>query len=148
MSQTTFPTEEPAAPAAWMLTGFQVNLYAEDVKAAIAFYTALGFEKSYRYPAAGTPQHVEVRRGGLTIGVSSIDAARAEHGFEASQDGASVEIVLWCSDTDAAYAQAIAAGATVLREPRDFQTGRLTVARVFDPLGNPLVLVQKRDASS
>jgi hypothetical protein len=60
MSQTTFPTEQPAAPAAWMLTGSQVNLYAEDVKTAIAFYTALGFEKSYRYPAAGTPQH---RRG-------------------------------------------------------------------------------------
>jgi lactoylglutathione lyase len=148
MRQTTVPTEEPVPPSAWRLTGFQVNLYAEDIKPAIAFYTALGFEESYRDRAEGRPQHVEVRRGGLTIGVSSIDAARAEHGFEASQDGASVEIVLWCSDTDAAYAQAIAAGATVLREPRDFQNGRLHVARVFDPLGNPLALVQKRDASS
>jgi lactoylglutathione lyase len=148
MSQTTVPTEEPVAPAAWMLTGFLVNLYAEDVTPAFAFYTALGFEESYRSPVAGTPQHIEVRRGGLTIGVSSIDAARGEYGFEASQDGAAVEIVLWCSDTDAAYTQAIAAGATVLHEPRDFQEGRLHVARVFDPLGNPLVLVQKRDASS
>jgi uncharacterized glyoxalase superfamily protein PhnB len=148
MSQTTFPTKESGAPAGWELTDFQVNLYAEDVKSAIAFYTALGFEESYRYPAAGTPQHVEVRRDGLTIGVSFIDAAPAEHGFEASQDGASVEIVLWCGDTDAAYAQAIAAGATVLSWPHDFQSGRLHVARVFDPLGNPLVLVQKRDASS
>jgi lactoylglutathione lyase len=148
MSQKTLPTEETATRAAWTLIGFQVNLYAEDVETAIAFYTALDFEESYRYPAAGTPQHVEVRNGGLTIGVSSIDAARAEHGFEASQEGASVEIVLWCNDSDAAYAQAIAAGATVLREPRDFQNGRLHVARVFDPLGNPLVLVQKRDSSS
>jgi predicted enzyme related to lactoylglutathione lyase len=148
MSQKTFPTEEPATRAAWTLTGFQVNLYAEDVDAAIAFYAALGFEESYRYPAAGTPQHVEVRNGGLTIGVSSVDAARAEHSCETSQDGASVEIVLWCNDSDAAYAQALAAGATVLREPHDFQNGRLHVARVFDPLGNPLVLVQKRDTRS
>jgi lactoylglutathione lyase len=148
MSQKTFLTEEPATRAAWTLTGFQVNLYAEDVEPAIAFYAALGFEESYRYLAAGTPQHVEVRNGGLTIGVSSVDAARAEHGFEASQDGASVEIVLWCNDSDAAYAQALAAGATVLREPHDFQNGRLHVARVFDPLGNPLVLVQKRDTRS
>ncbi len=148
MSQKTSPTEEPATSAAWTLTGFQVNLYAEDVEAAIAFYTTLGFAESYRYPAAGTPQHVEVRNGGLTIGVSSLDAARAEHGFEASQDGASVEIVLWCDDSDAAYTQALAAGATVLHEPHDFQNGRLHVARVFDPLGNPLVLVHKRDTSS
>jgi uncharacterized glyoxalase superfamily protein PhnB len=148
MSQKTFPTEEPATRTAWTLTGFQVNLYAEDVEVAIAFYTALGFEESYRYPAAGTPEHVEVRNGGLTIGVSSIDTARAHHGFEASQGGASVEIVLWCSDSDAAYAQALAAGATVLREPHDHQNGRLHVARVFDPLGNPLVLVQKRSTSS
>jgi predicted enzyme related to lactoylglutathione lyase len=148
MSQQTFPTDEPATRAAWTLSGFQVNLYAEDVEAAIAFYTALGFEERYRYPAAGTPEHVEVQNGGLTIGVSSVDAARAEHGFEASQDGASVEIVLWCNDSDAAYAQALAVGATVLHEPHDFQNGRLHVARVFDPLGNPLVLVQKRDTSS
>jgi hypothetical protein len=114
MSQKTFPTEEPATRAAWTLTGFQVNLYAEDVEAAIAFYAALGFEESYRYPAAGTPQHVEVRNGDLTISVSSVDAARAEHGFEASQDGASVEIVLWCNDSDAAYARRL------LREPPCF----------------------------
>jgi catechol 2,3-dioxygenase-like lactoylglutathione lyase family enzyme len=52
MSQKTFLTEEPATRAAWTLTGFQVNLYAEDVEAAIAFYAALGFEESYRYPAS------------------------------------------------------------------------------------------------
>jgi predicted enzyme related to lactoylglutathione lyase len=148
MSQKTFPTEESGTRAAWTLTGFQVNLYAEDVEAAIAFYITLGFEESYRYPPAGTPEHVEARNSGLTIGVSSIEAARTHHGFEASQDGASVEIVLWCNDSDAAYAQALAAGGTVLREPRDYQNGRLHVARVFDPLGNPLVLVQKRDSAS
>jgi catechol 2,3-dioxygenase-like lactoylglutathione lyase family enzyme len=100
MSQKTFPTEESATRAAWTLTGFQVNLYAEDVEAAIAFYIALGFEESYRYHPAGTPEHVEARNSGLTIGVSSIEAARTHHGFEASQDGASVEIVLWCNGSE------------------------------------------------
>jgi lactoylglutathione lyase len=148
MNQNMYTIEETGTHSGWTLTGFQVNLYAEDLEAAISFYGALGFDESYRYPAEGTPQHVEVRNGGLTIGVSSVDAARAEHGFAASQEGASVEIVLWCDDTDAAYAQALAAGAAALREPHDFRNGRLHVARVIDPLGNPLVLVQKRDSRS
>jgi len=147
MSQQTSP-EEAAIRATGTLTGFQVNLYAENVEAAVAFYKALGFEEKYRHPAAGTPEHVEIWNGGLTIGVSSTDAARAHHGFDVSQDGSSVEIVLWCNDSDAAYAQALAVGATVLREPYDFQHGRLHVARVFDPLGYRLVLVEKRDTTS
>jgi lactoylglutathione lyase len=146
MGHQTFP-EGRATRKTWTLTDFQVNLYAEDVETAIAFYSALGFEEKYRYPTTGTPEHVEVRNGGLTIGVSSTDAARAEHGFDVSRDGSSVEIVLWCDDSDAAYAQAIAAGATVLREPYDFQDGRLHVARVLDPLGYRLVLVEKRDTT-
>jgi predicted enzyme related to lactoylglutathione lyase len=147
MSEQTFPRES-ASRATWALTGFQVNLCADNVEAAVAFYRALGFEEKYRYPATGTPEHVEVRNGCLTIGVSSTDAARARHGFDVSQDGSSVEIVLWCSDADAAYVQALAAGATVLREPYDFQDGRLHVARVFDPLDYRLVLVEKRDTTT
>jgi predicted enzyme related to lactoylglutathione lyase len=147
MSQQTSP-EEPATRATWTLTGFQVNLYAENVEAEVAFYTALGFAERYRSAATGRPEHVEVRNGGLTIGVSSTHAARARYGFDVSQDGSSVEIVLWCDDSDVAYAQALAAGATVLREPYDFQDGRLHVARVFDPLGYRLVLVEKRDTTT
>ena len=56
-----------------------------------------------------------------------------------------MEIVLWCEDVDAAYAQAFVAGATVMREPHDFQDGRLRVDWVMDPLGNPLELVQARE---
>jgi catechol 2,3-dioxygenase-like lactoylglutathione lyase family enzyme len=127
MNQKLLPTGGPATHAAWTLTGFQVNLYAEDVEAAIAFYTALGFEEIYRDAAAGTALHVEVRNSGLTIGVSSIDAARSEHGFAASQEGASVEIVLWCNDSDAAYTQALAAlGDKVLQR---------TAWKVADQLG-------------
>ena len=44
------------------------------------------------------------------------------HGFEGSRDGASVESVFWCSESDAAYAQSLAAGAIVLHEPHDSRT--------------------------
>jgi uncharacterized glyoxalase superfamily protein PhnB len=128
-----------------MFTGHQVNLYADDVGPGVAFYAALGFEETYRYAPAGEPLHVELRHGGLTIGIASVHAARDEHGLEVSQEGAAMEIVLWCEDVDAAYAQALAAGATVMRDPHDFQNGRLRVGWVMDPLGNPLELVQERD---
>ena len=32
-----------------MFTGFQVNLYADDLEPGVAVYAALGFEESYRY---------------------------------------------------------------------------------------------------
>ena len=127
-----------------MFTAFQVNMYAEDVEPGVAFYAALGFEESYRYAPAGESLHVELRNGGLTIGIASVRAARDDHGLEVSQEGAAMEIVLWCDDVDAAYAQALAAGATAMREPHDFQEGRLRVGWVMDPLGNPLELVQER----
>jgi uncharacterized glyoxalase superfamily protein PhnB len=125
-----------------MFTGHQVNLYADNVEPGVAFYAALGFEETYRYAPAGEPLHVELRNGGLTIGIASVRAARDDHGLEVSQEGAAMEIVLWCDDVDAAYAQALASGATVMREPHDFQDGRLRVGWVMDPLGNPLELVQ------
>lgn len=131
-----------------MLTGFQVNLYADDVEPGVAFYAALGFEESYRYAPATEPLHVELRNGGLTIGIASVRAARDEHGLEVSQKGGAMELVLWCDDVDATYAQALAAGATVMREPHDFQEGRLRVGWVMDPLGNPLELVQERKGAA
>ena len=90
--------------------------------------------------------HVELRNGGLTLGIASVRAARDEHGLDVSQEGAAIELVLWCDDVDAVFAQAVAAGATVMREPHDFQDGRLRVGWVMDPLGNPLELVQERSA--
>jgi predicted enzyme related to lactoylglutathione lyase len=120
-------------------------MYADNVEAGVAFYGALGFEETYRYAPEGEPLHVELRNGGgLTIGIASVQAARDEHGIEVSQEGGAMEIVLWCDDVDAAYAQALAAGATAMREPHDFQEGRLRVGWVMDPLGNPLELVEER----
>jgi uncharacterized glyoxalase superfamily protein PhnB len=126
-----------------VFTGFQVNMYADDVEPGVAFYAALGFEETYRYAPAGEPLHVELRNDGLTIGIASVRAARDEHGIDVSQEGGAMEIVLWCDDVEAVYAQALAVGATAMREPHDFQDGRLRVGWVMDPLGNPLELVQE-----
>jgi predicted enzyme related to lactoylglutathione lyase len=146
MSQQTSPEEPPTCT--WTLTGYQVNLYADDVETAIAFYKALAFDEKYRYPAT---RYTGARRGSERWSHDWRLLHRRcsrRHGFDVSRDGSSVEIVLWCDDADAAYAQALAAGATVLREPYDFQNGRLHVARVFDLLGYRLVLVEKRDTTS
>jgi predicted enzyme related to lactoylglutathione lyase len=131
------------AHRSWAVTGFQVNLYADDVEPAVTFYKALGFTETYRNAPLGEPLHVEVHSSGLTIGIASVRAALDEHGLEVSQDGAAVEIVLWCDDADAAHAAAIAAGARSLEDPHDVQDGRLRVGRAEDPLGNPLAFVQQ-----
>ena len=73
---------------------------------------------SFTVTPTGEPLHVELSDGGLTIGIASVRAAREEHGLEVSQDGGAMEIVLWCEDVDAAYAQALAAGATVMEASR------------------------------
>ena len=148
MRKKTDSNEGLATRTAWPLTGQQFDLYAEEVAPAITFHAALGFEESYRCPTTSTSEHGEVRSGGFTLGVSSTDAARVHHGLEASQDGRSVEIVLCCNDSHTAYSQALAAEVTILRGPHDFQNGWLHIARVFDPVGKPLVLVQKRDTDS
>lgn len=131
-----------------MLIGSQVNLFADDVEPAVAFYGALGFEERYRSPAHGAPLHVELFGGGLTVGISSVRAALEEHGVEVSAEGAAVEIALWCDDAVAAYAAALGAGAAPLRAPYESQGGRLIIGRVLDPLGNPLAFIEERDVAS
>ncbi len=143
MRDQTDTSDTEMAHRPWAVTGFQVNLYADDVEPAVTFYKALGFTETYRNAPLGEPLHVEVHSSGLTVGIASVSAALDEHGLEVSQDGAAVEIVLWCDDTDAAHATAIAAGARSLEDPHDFQNGRLRVGRVEDPLGNPLGFVQQ-----
>jgi lactoylglutathione lyase len=58
-----------------MFQRFQVNTIVADVEPCVAFYQALGFEETHRFPAEGTPEHVEVRANGLTLGISSVVAA-------------------------------------------------------------------------
>ncbi len=127
-----------------MFSNFQVNMLVEDVEPCVSFYKAIGFEETYRSPAEGAAKHVEVRTLDLTLGISSMTAAREDHGLDVSGAGNAVQVCLWCDDVDAAYERMLQAGARAAREPRDFQGGRLRNAWVLDPANNLVQLVQQR----
>lgn len=120
-----------------------INLYARDVVGMVRFYAGLGFRETFRTPEDGTPDHVELVLEGLCLAISSVEAARRVHHLAPNLDGRPFEIVLWSDDTDGDYARLTAAGARSLRAPHDFR-GRLRVAWVEDPEGNPVHLVQRR----
>lgn len=122
----------------------QVNLYSADVPQAIAFYCEhFGFVETFRTPTEGTPQHVELRLGGLVLGIASIKAAIAVHGLPAGSGPARAEIVLWTDeDVDTIYADLLAKGVPPLIAPHDF-IGRLRAAWVQDPDGVPVQIVRE-----
>jgi len=126
-----------------MFLNFQVNMIVEDAEPCVSFYKAIGFEETYRTPAEGAAEHVEVRSLGLTLGISSMTAARDVHGLDVSV-GNSVQVLLWCQDVDAAFERMLQAGARVAREPRDFQGGRLRNGWVLDPANNLVGVAQER----
>jgi catechol 2,3-dioxygenase-like lactoylglutathione lyase family enzyme len=123
---------------------FQINMLVDDVEKCVSFYKAIGFEETYRTPATGAPAHVEVRAVGLTLGASSIKIAREDHDLYVSGGDNTVQLCLWCDDLDAAYAKMLQAGARAVREPRDFQNGRLRNGWVRDPSNNLVQLAHER----
>lgn len=129
-----------------MFLSFQINMIVEDVEPCVSFYKAIGFEETYRTPAAdeGAAEHVEVRALGLTLGISSVAAAREGHGLDVSGAGNAVQVCLWCRDVDAAFDKMLQAGARAVREPHDFQGGRLRNGWVLDPADNLVEVVQRR----
>jgi catechol 2,3-dioxygenase-like lactoylglutathione lyase family enzyme len=126
-----------------MLTGFQINLFVDDVERCVEFYRALGFDETFRTPREGRPDHVEVRALGLTLGLASVTAARDVHGLDVSSDGNAAEICLWTDDSAASFRQAVAAGATPVKAPHPVSGGRLTTSWVADPAGNLVEFVQE-----
>jgi catechol 2,3-dioxygenase-like lactoylglutathione lyase family enzyme len=127
-----------------MFVNFQINMVVEDVEPCVSFYKALGFEETYRTPAEGAAEHVEVRALGLTLGIGSVAAAREVHGLHVSGAGNAVHVCLWCSDVDAAFERMLQAGARAVQEPHDFQGGRLRHGWVLDPANNLVEVVQQR----
>jgi len=110
------------------------NLRYADAPAAIRFLVeALGFEEVAVYPgeAEGTVAHAELRwpgGGGIMLGT-----ARADSAIQDLPPGVgSVYIVI--DDTDAIFARAVAAGATVARAPYDSDHGSRDCT-VRDPEG-------------
>ena len=123
----------------------QVNIYSEDVDNSVEFYRGFGFEETFRTPREGPPIHVELTLDGFKVGIAAASSAVTDHGLDLdlSKQGRGMEILLWTDDTDAAFAQLVAAGARVLSEPHDW-LDTLRVAWVADPDNNPIELVQRR----
>lgn len=126
----------------------QINLYVEDVDEATRFYRdLLGFTETFRTPEQGTPIHVELRLGQLTLGLAAIEAAQEMHGLEVGGGPPRGEVLVWTDDVDDAYAALTAQGARALSAPHDFLAD-LRAAWIADPDGNPVEIVQKRSADA
>jgi lactoylglutathione lyase len=121
-----------------------VNLYTRDLPAALAFYAGrLGFEETFRAPDPDAPDHVEVRLDGVTMALSSAEAAQRVHGLPAQPGSHGFQLVLWTDDVDAAYDGLVAAGVPGRTPPHDTGNDNRN-AVVVDPDGNLVELVMKR----
>jgi lactoylglutathione lyase len=121
-----------------------VNIYTHDLSAALAFYGGLlGFEETFRAPDTDTPDHVELQLDGVTIALSTAEAAERVHGLDASPGSHGFQLVVWTDDLDAAYVELVAAGAPVHTPPHDTGDGNRN-AVVRDPDGNLVELVMRR----
>lgn len=72
-----------------------VNLYTRDMAAGIHFYAdLLGLAETFRTPTDGTPEHIEFRAGGFTLGLGTVEAAKRVHGVDATPGAAAAVVVL------------------------------------------------------
>ena len=85
----------------------QVNFYVQDVETSVRFYIHLfGFEESFRTPSSGTPEHVELRLGGLILGLT-VSSALSTHGLTTGGGNPRAEVCVWTDDTDCAFAHVV-----------------------------------------
>jgi catechol 2,3-dioxygenase-like lactoylglutathione lyase family enzyme len=119
----------------------QLILFSADLPRAIAFYASLGFSETFRVPAEGEPIHVDLTLDGYTIGIASVASTRDDHGLDPVPEGQRVAVILWTDDTVAAFARLTTQGAPALAPPHEW-LGRLLIAWVADPDGNPIQIVQ------
>jgi glyoxylase I family protein len=120
----------------------QVVLFSPDVRRAAAFYQRLGFVETFRVPTEGEPVHVDLALGAYVLGIASVDSTRDDHGIDALPSGQRAAVVLWTDDVPAAVDRLVADGAPALQAPHEW-LGRLLIAWVADPDGNPVQLVQR-----
>ncbi len=120
-----------------------VNLYTRDIEAAVRFYRdLLGLAETFRTPTEGAPSHVEVRAGGFTLGLGTVEAASRVHGVEAEPGRPAMVLVFWADDVDAEFARLAAAGVTVVQAPHDTGNDNRN-ALLRDPDGNLVEIVSK-----
>jgi lactoylglutathione lyase len=121
-----------------------VNVYTRDLPAALAFYGGLlGFAETFRGPTDDAPDHVELRLDGMTIALSTAEAAERVHGLPAAPGSHGFQLVVWTDDIDTAYDALVGAGVPGLTPPYDTGNDNRN-AVVRDPDGNLVELVMKR----
>jgi lactoylglutathione lyase len=126
-----------------MITSVMTNLYSTDVERAVAFYRdLLGGTQTFRYPADGPAEHVELRLGDVVIALSNRDAV-LEEGLPEPTAGHPMELVMWCDSTDDVITTLRAAGTAVLLEPHSGHVSGHRRAYVTDPDGTWIALVSK-----
>ena len=113
----------------------QPYLYFKNAADAIAFYAkAFGATERMRMPdKKGRIMHAEIELGDSCIMMADENADMGAYSPE-HYGGAPMSLVLYVADCDVVYKQALAAGATSLREPADQFYGDRT-AGVADPFG-------------
>jgi glyoxylase I family protein len=119
----------------------QVILFSQNLPRAVAFYSSLGFTETFRTPIDGEPIHVDLSLDGYKIGIASVASTREDHGLEPVPEGQRAAVILWTEDTAAAFAELTANGAPGLAPPHAW-LGRLLIAWIADPDGNPIQIVQ------
>ena len=76
-----------------------LNFFARDVVKTVHFYTdLLGFTETFRTPRDGLPVHVEMRLGQFLLAVTSIEAAKTDHGLVLNPGPPSAELIVWTDD--------------------------------------------------
>ena len=126
-----------------MFTNGFVNLYTRDIEAGIRFYRdLLGFKETFRTPAKGTPEHVELALGGFGVGLGTVEAAQRVHGITASPGSPAMVLVVWTDDVDRAFRLLAAARTPVVQRPHDAGNNNRS-ALLRDPDGNLVEIVSK-----
>lgn len=127
-----------------VITSGLVNIFTHDMQAALNFYQGvLRLPETFRTPAEGTPEHVEMSAGGFVLALSTAEAALRVHGLDAEVGRPAMSLVFWVEDIDAVFGAVTGAGAPVVTAPHDAgNSNRNAVVR--DPDGTLVELVAKR----
>ncbi|HWM01359.1 MAG TPA: VOC family protein [Actinophytocola sp.] len=119
-----------------MLRGLAtVSLFADDLDAAVAWYTELlGVEPYFQRPETGPAAYVEFRVGDYEHELGIIDSRYAPH----KNTEPTGTVMFWhVDDIDMAIDRLLQLGATI-HEPRTVRGEGFVTASVVDPFGNIL----------